>query len=521
MMVKFTQNSIKKGNEKMEKVISPDMMKSYELELMEKGISSYELMKRVAEGAFKRIPENSKVGIVCGTGNNAGDGFALALLLTEAEVDVTIFLTKEMFTETSILYFNQCKEKNIKIENIGNVRNLKGFDCIVDCIFGIGLSRHIKDDCFVDAIGKINKSGAYVISIDINSGLNGNNGKVMGCCVMSDLTLSVGEYKAGHFLNDAKDYIGKLDNIDIGINATTYYSLVEKNDIKRVFKERKNNSNKGTYGYCALIGGTIEYSGAVKLANLSVSALKSGCGVVKLAVPKSISDGVIPYILESTMYTLSDKDGHIIFVREEIDKLLSGVNSVAVGMGMGKSEETYKVIKHILSNYSINVIIDADGLNSIAEYGIDILKSTKCSVILTPHPKEFERLFGVSVEEILESPIQYVLDFSRKYNVTLLLKGPSTIVCHNGEVYISSSGCAGMATAGSGDVLSGIILGICSQNNEKSKMVLNAVAGAYINGLAGEMAQKDLGDVSMTSSDTVNCIPTVIEMIRGNYNPNR
>ena len=342
--------------------------------------------------------------------------------------------------------------------------------------------------------------------------------KIAGLCdiaVKSDITVSIGTLKSGHFLSRAKDYIGSLVNVDIGISPLERpYKLIEAADVKKVFKPRLNFSNKGTYGYVALIGGSFEYSGAIKLANLALCALKSGAGVAKLAVPKSISPSVMPYLLESTLYALSDENGNIKFVPEEIDGALKGVRAVAIGMGIGGGEDIYKIIKHILENYEIPVIIDADGLNALSRGDMSILRTTKCQVILTPHLKEFERLFGIKIEDTLKSPIEITRDLAREYGIILLLKGPSTIVTDGENAYIIDKGCAGMATAGSGDVLSGIMLGVCAQNCIKEEQILNACAAAYINGLAGELAQMEKGEVSMLSSDTASKIPLAIKEIK-------
>jgi NAD(P)H-hydrate epimerase len=259
----------------------------------------------------------------------------------------------------------------------------------------------------------------------------------------------------------------------------------------------------------------MEYSGAIKLANLALSSLKSGAGVAKLATAKSIYPSVSPYLVESTFYPLSDRDGKILFKRKEIDNLLRGVSAVAIGMGIGNSKSVHKILVHILKNYDITVIIDADGLNALAKYGIDILKETKCNVILTPHPKEMERLSGVKVGDILSDPINVAKNFAREYNLTLLLKGSATVVTDGKDVYISDRGCSGMATAGSGDVLSGIILGVCAQNNVKEETLLNVVSAAFINGIAGGIAQSKSNEISMTALDTVNSIAEAISKIKG------
>jgi NAD(P)H-hydrate epimerase len=354
-----------------------------------------------------------------------------------------------------------------------------------------------------------------VVSVDINSGLNGDSG-LTTLAVKSDLTVSIGTVKGGLVLGMARDYAKNVVNCNIGIEIIdTPYHLIEENDVKSVLKARKSFSNKGDFGYVALIGGCMEYSGAIKLANLALSSLKTGAGVTKLATARSIYPSVSPYLVESTFYPLSDRDGKILFKKKEIDSLLRGVRAVAIGMGIGNSKNVHKILVHILKNYDITVIIDADGLNSLAKYGMNILKETKCNVILTPHPKEMERLSGVKVTDILSDPINIAKCFANEYNLTLLLKGSATVVSDGKDVYISDRGCSGMATAGSGDVLSGVILGICAQNNIKEETPLNVVSAAFINGMAGEIAQMKSNEISMTALDTVNSIAEAISKIKG------
>ena len=210
---------------------------------------------------------------------------------------------------------------------------------------------------------------------------------------------------------------------------------------------------------------------------------------------------------------MTDADGSILFDPTEIDGLLRGVKTVAVGMGIGNTENVHKILVHILKNYAITVIIDADGLNALAKYGMEILKETKCNVVLTPHPKEMERLSGTGVEDILSNPVNTALSFAKEYSCTVLLKGSGAVVSDGNYVYISDTGCSGMATAGSGDVLCGILLGILSQVPENISITLAVASGAFINGLAGEIAEKDTNPVSMTSCDTVRAISTAISQI--------
>jgi NAD(P)H-hydrate epimerase len=279
--------------------------------------------------------------------------------------------------------------------------------------------------------------------------------------------------------------------------------------------QRKNFSNKSTYGYVALIGGSKMYSGAIRLAAMANASMRAGAGVAMLAVPDSISQYIIPHILESTIYPLSDINGEIVFNESEISALASRVKTIAFGMGIGLSTETAKVLSHLINNYKGRLIIDADGLNALARLGTDILKNAACDIILTPHNMEFSRISGLSISEILSAPIDHAKKFAQKYNCTLLLKGPSTIITDGETVYITDRGCPGMATAGSGDVLSGILAATAAYI--PSTLEATALA-AYVNGAAGETAQARINPVSMTASDTVASIAEVINGITSLYN---
>lgn len=288
-------------------------------------------------------------------------------------------------------------------------------------------------------------------------------------------------------------------------------NILKKEDIKNIFPKRDENSNKGDFGYVGIMGGSVEYSGAVKLANLSLASLTSGAGVAMVIVPKTIVDGILPYLLEQTLALIPDIDGHMIFDKEKIDKSLEKLKALAIGMGWGEGKDNEKILTYILENYEIPVIIDADGLNTLAKMDREILNRTKCKVILTPHLKEFQRISGYDFEEIKKRPEELALEFTKKYNVILLLKGHKTIVTNGKEGYIVEKGCPGMATAGSGDVLSGILVGILGYNRP---CILSVAAGAYLAGLAGEIAENKLNDISMKASDTIANIPEAINEIR-------
>ena len=293
------------------------------------------------------------------------------------------------------------------------------------------------------------------------------------------------------------------------INEFTYE--IETKDIKNKFIQRPKDTNKGDYGYVGIMGGSLEYSGAIKLANLSASSMRAGCGVVRLIVPEGIAKAIAPFLLEQTIFPMNDNANKMVFSEKQINEALAKLRALAIGMGLGQGKEYEKILEYILGNYNIPVVIDADGLNTISKMNMDILKSTKCKVILTPHLKEFERLSKIKIEDIEKDEITIAKDFAKKYDVILLLKGPTTIVTDGEKVYLVKGGCPGMATAGSGDVLSGILVGLLGYNKPD---ILTVATGAYLNGIAGEIAQEKYTDISMIASDTVKCLPEAIKEIR-------
>ncbi len=493
----------------MQTVTTVRVMRESDSETIRRGTSGKELMRRAGEAIWKAYPWRGRTAIVCGSGNNAGDGYVLAALLHEAHVPCEVILLGDAFSSDGAYYYGKCKEIGVKITHFDAKTDLSVFDEIVDCIFGTGF-RGQAEGVEAEAIRRINASGATVISVDINSGLNGDNGR-SPLCVRSDLTVSIGFYKSGHFLGQAKDEIGKLVNVDIGIDlhGDCLY-LAQMQDFTDFFKPRRRDSHKGSYGYVSLLGGCTDYAGAVKLANMSCAALRSGCGVAKLIVPASVAPSVAPYLLESTLATVPDREGHMLPALDRIDLALTGQRALAIGMGWGRSPDNAAILTHLLRSYEGRLVIDADGLNTLSELELDLLRQSKSDILLTPHPKEMERLCGRPVGDILNDPIGIATEFASKYGVTVLLKGPTTVITDGRETYLVDRGCAGMATAGSGDVLSGILAGLFGYLELTPK---TAACGAYLAGLAGELAERDLGSVSMLASDTVAHIPAAVSMI--------
>ena len=409
-------------------------------------------------------------------------------------------------------------EKNIPVRMWADVTSLDGYGSIADCIFGTGFHGSAAGEA-ARMIRMINESGAYTVSADINSGLNGNNG-MAETAVHSDLTVSIGSWKPGHFLNMAKDIMAEKVNIDIGIPPLGHgIQLTEEADAAELFPARKHFSHKGIYGYIALIGGSFRYSGAIRLAAMANAAMRSGAGVVRLCAPRSLCEKMIPDILEATLFPLAEDAGNMVFREEEFREALRGTKTAAFGMGAGMSGETEKTVRYLTENYEGTLILDADGLNALAAIGTERVKNAAGKVILTPHIGEFARLSGKTAAEIQNSPVALAEDFAGEHGVILLLKGPGTIVTDGKETWIADRGTPGMATAGSGDVLSGILAAVAAAHPDE---LLKAAAGAaWINGRAGETAALKYGEAAMTAGDTAGSIAEVVRALETAERPVR
>lgn len=281
-------------------------------------------------------------------------------------------------------------------------------------------------------------------------------------------------------------------------------------DLAPLLPPRNRNTHKGDYGYIAILGGCIEYSGAPRLADLAQSALRAGCGVAALAVPASLAPIVAPQLLESTLSPAPDRDGHMVFDAAYLAALTSGRRAVAVGMGWGRTEDNLRILDWLLGHYTGSLLIDADGLWALAQLGADRLTRAACRVVLTPHRGEFARLTGLEPAEIAADPASAARTFAQATGTIVLLKGPVTAVTDGNLIWLVDRGCPGMATAGSGDVLSGVLAGLLGYLPPD---VPTVSLGAYLCGLAGELAADDVGEISMLASDTAAHLPQAIRIL--------
>lgn len=463
-----------------------------------------------------------KVIVLVGGGNNGGDGLAIARHLHLAGAYVEVFLTfspdnakgdaninLEVVRALSIPIVCVLAEKDIAHLE----KSLTDGDLIIDALFGTGLSREVEgiSRYVIDTVAKYS---IPVVSIDIPSGIDGSTGECMGCAVRATHTVTFGYPKRGHYLYPGREYSGRLHIVpislpnDSGKDTGVCTFTLDEAEASAMLKRRPPNSHKGTFGRVGILAGSTGLTGAAYLT--SVAAQRSGAGLVTLGVPQSIQPIMAAKLTEVMTYALPD-DGTGYFGQMagfEAVEFLKDKDVLALGPGMGTNKNVFEFIRYILDRIDISIVIDADGLNNIAGEG-DILRDYGHPIVLTPHPGEMARLAGKSIEYVVRHPIECAKDLSQNTGAIVLLKGATSIVANcDGEVYINQTGNSGMATGGSGDVLTGIIASFIAQGYDAFTAT---VLGCFIHGKAGDMAAEDRGEVGLTAHDILDAAPYALK----------
>ena len=484
----------------MKRILTVEQMRKADAyTIQDKNIPAETLMER-AGSALAGLVENTvtrgKVLCVCGGGNNGGDGFVCARLLLGKGYDVTVVCFANRKSEL-------CEKTKNAYETAGGkiVETFPetAFDLVVDCLLGTGTRGEIKAE-YAQAIERINAykaCGAKVVSADIPSGLNGDNGRAT-VCVNADKTLCIGERKMGVYFGDGIDFSGELVDADIGIELPQdrYVTLIEKQDVARILPRRKRNTHKGTYGKTAIVGGSARFVGAPYLATLG--ALRSGAGYTYLYAPKSTWKGYALHLPEAIVAPIKI-DG-----KRSLQAVLDK-QAVAYGMGLGVSKRISDGAKYLLQNYTGKLLLDADAINALAIYEKDnvsrIFSEKKCEVVLTPHVKEFSRISGQTVEEILDKGAFSAVEFAKAHGVVVVLKNAVTTITDGEEISVNVAGSAGQAKGGSGDALSGVITALMGQGIAPLD---SAKAGAYLLGVSATILEREQGQYSMLATDVIN-----------------
>jgi len=461
-----------------------------------------------------------RVGIVCGKGNNGGDGLALARRLSIRGVPMRAALLapfKDVVGEAKI-NLSILLKMDVEISQNATHRVLSDIiawsDILVDAMLGVGLSSPLKGR-FADAVDMMNASSRPVVAIDIPTGIDADTGAVMGAAIKADLTVAMALLKRGLVLHPGAEYAGTVRVADIGIPAEVIekekvtVSLLDRGSAWGVLTRRKADTHKGNYGHLLVIAGSPGKAGAAVMT--ARGALRTGTGLVSIATPNNLVPIIQSHIAEAMCVPAAESiEGTLgMGSTEELFKAAAGMTACAIGPGLSTHFETAQVVRDLVQRLTVPAIIDADGLNALAGH-LDILKRAKSPVILTPHPGEMGRLLGMSSAEVQKDRINIALDFAKTYRVILVLKGAGTVVAApDGQVFINSTGNPGMATGGTGDVLTGMIGGFLAQGQPALQA---ACLGVYLHGLAGDLAAKEKGEAALLAGDLIEKIP---EAIRG------
>lgn len=470
-------------------------------------ITSIDLMERAATelfysiGAKNYFSKKNKFIIICGQGNNGGDGLALSRIFAENNYDVSCVFcnfSPNMSQECEINLQKVNKNNKLKFYSIENASQLPKFDdrVIVDCIFGTGLSRKVEGE-YAKVISEINKSGNEVISVDIPSGLFGeDNSENDGVIVCADQTFCIGHLPISSMFAENEKYYGEISLIDIGLlkeieeNIDSNYYLLDKYFIKSLIKRRKKFSHKGDYGHALLIAGSYGKAGAAVLA--AKACMRAGAGLLTVHLPKNLV-GIMQTSLPEAMISADINESYFSEIRD-----FEKFSAIGIGPGLGLENSSIIEFTKFLKINSKPLVIDADGLNILSK-NKKLIKYLKPGSILTPHPKEFERLFGKFSSTLKE--IEFMREFSHKTGIIIVRKSAVTAIStQNGIIYFNDFGNPGMATAGAGDVLTGIITSLLAQGYSSED---SAILGVALHAKAGDLYLENNSTESLIASDII------------------
>ncbi len=514
----------------MRAVTAEEMAEMDRIAIEEVGIPGVVLMENAGRGAteimWRYFPDLSakRVAVLAGGGNNGGDGFVIARHLWQQRVGVVVYCLKKFESYRGDAKINleivqklglPVKE-NTNSKTIATLRKkLAEADLLVDAILGTGLNAPV-GGFYREVIDLVNQQGKPVLAVDLPSGLNASSGIPLGTCIRANVTATFGLPKVGQLVTPGCDFVGHLEVVDIGLPR----SVTEKRDPARIWLEpnvlthlvrpRSIASHKGSFGHVLVVGGSVGKTGAGAMAGLG--AARAGAGLVTLAVPSSLHALMEVKLTEIMTEPLPETAEQAVATAAlpRLQTLLEGKQALVLGPGLSIQEETVRVVLGLLEKSSCPIVLDADGVNGLVD-NLDVLARARAPVILTPHPGEMGRLLGRSAAEIQEDRVAVVESFSEKYGVTLVLKGARSLISSaEGRLAINSSGNPGLASGGTGDVLTGLIAGFLAQGLSPFDA---ACLGVYCHGKAADRLAMRWGDRGMLATDLLLEIPLVLKTL--------
>ena len=494
------------GDDWMQLWVNAAQMKAADQYTIQKlGVPSLELMEHAAQACVQVLEDEkvdlSHVCVVCGSGNNGGDGFAIARILQNNRYSVETFCmgNPEHYTEETQEQMHRLQECGGKITY--GMPQEDSYSVVIDAVFGVGLSRKVEGR-YRQVIEQMNRMRGTKFAVDIPSGLSATTGCILGCAFKADYTVTFQLKKIGLELSQGRTMAGRVIVPDIGISTDSICEDQEivrtagKDIYRKMLPDRPEDSNKGTYGRLLVIAGSKGMAGAAYLN--AHAAYMTGAGLVRIYT-SSDNREILQTLLPEAIVTTYEE-----YNKEELLSLLTWADSVCIGSGLGMSRLSEKILKTVIEYVKVPCLIDADGLNLLAENKNYLNQMAERRFVITPHMKEMSRLTGTPVEELKADRIQILKDFISRYRITCVLKDSRTLIASEEKgIRMNLTGNSAMAKAGSGDVLAGVISGWMVQEKEAEDA---AELGTYIHGLSGDLAKFEKGVYSVMARDLIEYI---------------
>lgn len=495
------------------KILSAQQVRDWDnYTIRQEPITSVDLMERAAKTCVqwllaKRWTDKNYY-IFCGKGNNGGDGLAIARMLLQSGLEVSIYILEFGKPGSNDFQINLQRLHDLPVADIHFIQSKESLPTIdkeaiaIDALFGSGLSKPL-EGLTADIVNHINSADVKVVSIDLPSGLFMEQTSIGNTIIKADYTLTFQCYKSGLLVQENAPFIGEVIMLDIGL-ASEYLKTINAQEefldeafIRKLFKPRNKFAHKGTFGHALLIGGSYGKMGAMVLA--TKACMHSGAGLTTAFIPQC-GYAIMQTSAPEAMALTDDEETHLSSLPDDIEKF----SAIGIGPGMDTNEGPQKVLSFIIRRYQKPLVIDADGLNCLSLQK-ELLTQLPPHSILTPHPKEFDRLFGEHTNDF--DRIATAKQKANELNLVIVLKSHHTLIAlPNGKTYFNSTGNSGMAKGGSGDVLTGIITSFLAQGYSSKDA---AILGVYIHGLAGDFAAKEFSKQAMLPSHLIECLSKV------------
>jgi ADP-dependent NAD(P)H-hydrate dehydratase / NAD(P)H-hydrate epimerase len=509
------------------KIVSAAEMREIDRVTTERGVPSLTLMENagtaVANFVLSQYSNARRVAVICGKGNNGGDGFVAARKLHEAsrELQVLLLADPAELRGDAAEMFKKMPQAPVVVKSHDELEaataRLSEVNLLVDAILGTGFHPPVSG-LYAEGIVAINSSEVPVVAVDIPSGADADvMGAQTGAVARADAIVTFTAPRPSHVfgaLTDGPTVITPIGSPEEAIRSSLHLNLITAHEIASLIAPRPREANKGSFGHVLVIGGSLGKAGAAAMAGMS--ALRTGAGLSTVATPKSVLPTVAGFHPEVMTERLEETDAGTISMRAleyaRVDNLVKGKTVLAIGPGISRHPETSEFVRTLVQNYQIAIVLDADGLNAFE--GMTAKLNGKGRVlVITPHPGEMARLTGLSIPEIQRDRIGIARTFAREHNLIVVLKGHRTVIAQpDGEAWVNTTGNPGMATGGTGDVLTGMLAGMIAQN--PSRVIEAVVSAVYLHGLAGDVASETMGEQSVVATDLIRELPEAFRRVR-------